>query len=55
MQLRRGPSYRGVVWELAKAIADLHHSHWVEPRELRHQELRDVFAADPAGPWKVAE
>jgi TIR domain len=55
MQLRRGPSYRGVVWELAKAIADLHHSHWVEPRELRHEELRDVFAGDPAGPWKAAK
>jgi hypothetical protein len=55
MQLRRGPSYRGVVWDLAKEIADLHHSHWVEPRELRHEELRDVFTGESAGPWEAAQ
>jgi hypothetical protein len=54
MQVRRGP-YRGVVWELAKAIADLQHSYWVEPRELRQEELRNVFAGDPARPWKEAK
>jgi hypothetical protein len=50
MQMRRWPSYRAVVWELAKEIRDLNDSHWVEPRELRHEELRDCFAEDAVGP-----
>jgi hypothetical protein len=53
LMLRRGP-YPGVVWELAKAIADLHRNHWVEPRELRHEELHNVFADDAEGPRKAA-
>lgn len=48
----RRDSYHAIVWELAKAIAGLHQSHWVEPRELRYEELRDVFAENPAGPWE---
>jgi hypothetical protein len=54
MQLRRGPSYRGIVWELAKEIADLHHSHWVEPRELRYEELHNVFADNLPGMREAA-
>jgi hypothetical protein len=55
MQLRRTSAYNSLVWDLAKAIADLHHRHWVEPRELRHTELHDVFAGDPVGPQEAAE
>lgn len=50
----RDPDYHAIVWELAKAIAELQHSHWVEPRELRYEELRNVFAEDPVGPWENA-
>jgi hypothetical protein len=46
----RDSDYHAIVWELAKAIAELQQSHWVEPRELRYEELRDVFTEDPAAP-----
>jgi len=55
MQMQRKHSYSGVVWELAKAIANLQDNHWVEPRELRHEELHDVFAGDTAESWKAAK
>lgn len=50
----RDSDYKAIVWELAKAIAELQQSHWVEPRELRYEELRDVFTEDPAGPGENA-
>jgi hypothetical protein len=42
-----------VVWGLVRPIADLHDSDWVEPREFRHEGLRDVFTRNPAGQWKL--
>ncbi len=51
---RRDSDYHAIVWELAKAIAELQHTHWVEPRELQYEELRDVFTEYPAGPWENA-
>lgn len=35
--------YNMVVWRLAQHIAELHRSHWVEPRTFKQRELRNVF------------
>jgi hypothetical protein len=39
----RNASYDGVVWRLARSIADFHHTHDVEPRSLGPGDLRDAF------------
>ena len=36
-------SYRGVVWRLARHIADFYHGHDVAPRTVSLGELRDIF------------
>ncbi len=41
-------AYQAVLWSLALHIADIHYTHWVEPREFAPGELHNVFQEQPA-------
>ena len=41
LQMQLDVAYQAVIWRLAQRIADLHYTHYVEPREFGVNELQD--------------
>jgi TIR domain len=43
LRMRQEIPYQAVVWRLAQRIAEIYHSHSVEPRTFDRAELRNIF------------